>query len=390
MPEAERVAESRPTSTNFAQLHKQVCFGRSGGRIIWQPRIHCWIDDRLNAGRPLPPPFTGMDAPDIYRELGCSARIYDYRRSFERVEHPAVHRTERELSHRDREITVHTPVGKQVAVRRLSEDGHHWIHLKREAETEDELKVMTWRAENTDWRWNQEAYEAAQRTWGDLGAPTTFLQRVNVQYLYLNAMGTEKAIYALQDWPDAVETFFRALNESQRRLMDVVASSPIEIINFGDNVHAGTLPPRLFREYVLPVYQERCDRLHSAGKFLHAHWDGDTKPLLPFARETGLDGIEAITPKPQGDVTLEEIKEALGDEMFLIDGVPAILFDRTFPVAMLEDCVHRLIEMFAPRLILGISDELSSTGDMERVRLVGRMVDEYNASFASVKGAQGE
>ncbi len=40
-----------------------------------------------------------------------------------------------------------------------------------------------------------------------------------------------------------------------------------------------------------------------------------------------LDGIEAITPQPQGDVTLEEIKEALSDDMFLLDGIPAILFD---------------------------------------------------------------
>ncbi len=120
-------------------------------------------------------------------------------------------------------------------------------------------------------------------------------------------------------------------------------------------------------------------KLHSAGKFCHAHWDGDTKPLLPFAKETGLDGIEAITPKPQGDVTLEEVKAALGDEMFLIDGLPAVYFDETFSVETLVECTHRLIELFAPKLILGISDEISSTGDIERVRLVKQIVDEYNA-----------
>jgi hypothetical protein len=30
---------------------------------------------------------------------------------------------------------------------------------------------------------------------------------------------------------------------------------------------------------------------------------------------------------------------------------------------------------------LGISDEISSHGDLERIRLVGRIVDEYNAQF---------
>lgn len=31
--------------------------------------------------------------------------------------------------------------------------------------------------------------------------------------------------------------------------------------------------------------------------------------------------------------------------------------------------------------MLGISDELSSTGDIERVRMVGEMVDEYNRNI---------
>jgi hypothetical protein len=131
---------------------------------------------------------------------------------------------------------------------------------------------------------------------------------------------------------------------------------------------------------MLPVYQRRCELLHRAGKFVHAHWDGDCGPLLPLARETGLDGIEAITPVPQGDVTLEEVKSALG-EMFLIDGIPAVYFDRTFTEQTLVDCAKRIIDLFAPNLILGISDEMSSTGEIERIRLVTGVVDDYNASL---------
>ncbi|HUU58640.1 MAG TPA: hypothetical protein VMZ50_03785, partial [Phycisphaerae bacterium] len=140
-----------------------------------------------------------------------------------------------------------------------------------------------------------------------------------------------------------------------------------------------TLPPDLFRRHCLGVYQKRCEKLHAAGKFVHAHWDGDTRPLLPLARETGLDGIEAVTPVPQGDVTLEEIKAGLGGEMFLLDGIPAVYFDAYYPLSALAECTHRLIELFAPKLVLGISDEISSTGDLERIRFVGEIVDRYNA-----------
>ncbi|MCK4601450.1 MAG: hypothetical protein KAU28_03220, partial [Phycisphaerae bacterium] len=92
------------------------------------------------------------------------------------------------------------------------------------------------------------------------------------------------------------------------------------------------------------------------------------------------DGIEAITPQPQGDVTLEEVKEALG-EMWLIDGIPAIYFDQTFSEQTLIDCAKKCIDLFAPQLVLGISDEISSTGDIERIGLVGQVVDDYNASI---------
>lgn len=57
-------------------LHESVVFGRSGGRIIWQPRIGCWHHDKLFAGKPLPERYMDMGLPDIYRGLGCSARLY--------------------------------------------------------------------------------------------------------------------------------------------------------------------------------------------------------------------------------------------------------------------------------------------------------------------------
>lgn len=365
---------------NWPELHRQVCFGESGGKIIWQPRIQCWITDKRFAGEPLPEPFEHLSEPDMFRELDCSARIYQYNVSIKPVEHPGVTRSERDLNERDIEITIHTPVGDQVQVMRRTPNSPRQIEIKWPITTLDELRVATWRAEHTEWRWDQAAYDRVHRDWGDLGAPTMYMPRVNVQDLFINTMGVEGAIYALHDWPDAVAAYFRALDDSHARMIEIINASPIEIINFGDNIHAGTLPPRLFREHVLPAYHRRCELLHAGGKFCHAHWDGDTKPLLPLAQETHLDGVEAITPQPQGDVTLEEIREGLGDEMVLIDGLPAILFDTLYPVSMLEDYTHRLIEMFAPRLVLGISDEISSTGDIERVRVVGRIVDEYNAA----------
>ena len=357
-------------------------FWRVGRQDHLAARIQCWITDKRFAGEPLPDPFEHLSNRTCSASSDCSARIYQYNASIKPVEHPAVTRTERMLNERDVETTILTPVGKQVQVMRRTPNSPRQIEKKWPITTVEELRVATWRRAHRVALGSGGVRPRAARL-GDLGAPTMYMPRVNVQDLFINTMGVEGAIYAIYDWPDDVAAYFSALDESHARMIEVINASPIDIINFGDNIHAGTLPPRLFRQYVLPAYHRRCALLHEGKKFCHAHWDGDTKSLLPLARETHLDGIEAITPVPQGDVTLEEIREGLGDEMVLIDGLPAILFDTLYPVSMLEEYTHRLIEMFAPRLVLGISDEISSTGDIERVRVVGRIVDEYNARVGS-------
>ena len=376
---------SRPTdhaNLDLAQFHLDVAFGQAGGKIIWQPRILCWWADKKFLRQKLPEPYDRMSYQQMYRHLQCSNRIYEYNACFERVEDPRVRVAETVLNEWDREVVWETPVGTQRAVYHRSPHHRSTVTVKWPICDADDMRVATWRQEHTPWRWNQRTYDDLEKVWGDLGAATAYLPRVTVQGLYIETMGVESAIYALHDWPGPVQKYFAATNECHDRLIDVVNASPIQVINFGDNVHSGTCSPELFCKYMLPAYQHRCERLHAAGKFVHAHWDGDCKPLLPYARQTGLDGIEAITPLPQGDVTLEEVKAALGKEMFLIDGIPAIYFDRTFGEDVLADCTRRIIELFAPRLILGISDEISSTGDIERVRLVGRIVDDYNASLA--------
>ena len=372
----------RPTdhrNLDLTPLNLDVVRGRAGGRVIWQPRIGCWLTDKEFAGEPLPAPYTRMTLPEIYRSLGCANRVYHWA-CVKSAEDPRVRTTRRDLNSTDYEVAIETPVGTQRGVYRQHPGNRYRPEtVKWPIADEAEMRVAAWREAHRTWSWDPETYARVAREWDGLGAATVCMSRVSVQKLYLEEMGVEPTIYALADWPAACEAYFEALAVSDGRLMEVLAGSPIEIINFGDNVHAATLSPALFEKYVLPVYQRRCEVLHAAGKFVHAHWDGDCRPLLPYARETGLDGIEAITPLPQGDVTLEETKAALG-EMFLLDGIPAVYFDRTFSEDVLAECAKRCIDLFAPNLVLGISDEISSTGDIERIRLVGRIVDDYNAS----------
>lgn len=371
----------RPTdhkNINLAELHKLVVAGKAGGKIIWQPRIQCWIDDKKYVGEEFPEPYTGLKKVEIYKKLNCSARIYEYNGCFQRIDDDRVKRDSRQLNDGQVEHSIETPVGTITSITEEMESTWASKTQKWWIESEEDLKAAIWLEERTQYRWNEDHFQQTKKTWGDLGAPTVFLPRVNIQHLYIDMMGVENATYALFDYPELVEKYFSVLDDSHQRLIKVVNQSPVDIINFGDNIHAGTLSPKLFEKYVLPAYQKRNEQLHKAGKFTHAHWDGDTKTLLPYAQETGLDGIEAITPEPQGDVTLDEVKESLGD-MYLLDGIAAVLFNDTYSEKRLIEQAKKTIDLFAPNLVLGISDEISSQGDIDRIKTVGKIVDDYNA-----------
>lgn len=378
----------RPTdhkNINLTQLHRDVIRGTSNGMIIWQPRIGCWYDDRKFRNEDFPEPFTGMDLPQIYRELGCSNRNYDFNGCFQNILDPQVKTYSRKLGSLETEYVMETPVGNinQIIASNTSNGGS--FPKKWYITCEEDMKVMSWIMERSNWEWNEEEYQKQLKIWDGLGLPTMFMPRVNLQHLFIDVMGVEEAIYALYDYPETVDAYFEILSKNHEKLIKVINESPIEIINFGDNVHGGILTPELFKKYVQPEYIKRNKLLHKANKFTHSHFDGDTRALLPYVRQCGFDGIEAVTPKPQGDVTVQEIKNAFGDDLFLIDGIAAILFEDSYPIEMLEAQVNELIEKFAPKLILGISDEISSLGNLERIRHVGKMVDDYNARILGVK-----
>ncbi len=371
--------ETRLIERDFDELNLQIIQGRAGGRVIWQPRILAWYYERRFLRQPLPGPYEGMSLAQIYRSLGCSNRAYDYTAAFRWTDDPRTHVTQRDLSPTEYEVRIETPAGTYGG-RFLRAETTSWhVPLKWPVSNEAEMRAAAWRYEHMTVSFDREAYDRIHHEWKGLGIPCCYFTRSSIQKLFVEDMGTEETIFALLDYPAACERYFEALDVMAERYIDAIIESPIVSISLGDNIHSSVTSPELFVKYVLPVYHRRIPRLKAAGKFLHSHWDGNVKPLLPYARETGLDGIEAITPLPQGDVTLEEAKAALGD-MYLLDGIPAVYFDATFSEQELLDCARKCIDLFAPHLILGVSDEVSFNGDIERVRRVGDLVDEYNAS----------
>jgi len=366
---------------DFLKLNREIINGTANGKVLWQPRIDCWYDDRIFTHGKLSGQYEGMSRMELYRELGCSARLYEYNNCLERFEIEPVMRRSEKLSQLHTRHYIETPLGTLTYIESRNKSNGGSYKSEWMVKSEKDIRKLIWLENNTHWKFNRENWILNNTLYKNLGLPCLFIQRINIQHAIIDTFGYECTVEWLYDNPKIMEEYFEASENSAMRSINALALSPFEWINFGDNIHGRLITNEWFEKYILPAYHRRCETLKRAGKFTFAHWDGDCAPILKYAKESSLDAIEAISPLPQGDVTLEEIKEALGDEVFLIDGIPAILFDEIYPIQQLEAMVEKLIDLFAPKLILGISDEMSSTGDIERIRFVGEIVDKYNASL---------
>ena len=100
------------------------------------------------------------------------------------------------------------------------------------------------------------------------------------------------------------------------------------------------------------------------------------KDLLPYLADLPFDGLEALTPKPQGDVTLEELQESVGNKT-LLDVIPSIIFLPQYSMDYFKEYVQKVLEMFAPNIIVGVSDEVSPNGQMAKLEMMGKIISEF-------------
>lgn len=346
-----------------------VWHGQEPEGILWQPRLEFWYAVNEKRGT-LPAPLQSATLMDVYDYCHASVRYFG---NGLRVRHHDLEIDSHWLDDKRLRHTWRTPVGTLTQVTHYDEWrlSNHITEYRLKGP--EDFAVQEYILQHEEWCWDQALFERDLARVGDRGIPQYYFRRSPIQGLMIEHMGLRNTIYALVDYPEVVEHYVQVQTEADDALYEVVCDSPVEVVNLGENIDAHMDPPPIWNEHLIPYYRMRTEQLHAAGKRVYIHVDGAMKPLLPYLCACPWDGIEAATPLPQGDVTIEEIYQALGD-VILLDGIPALFFLPSFSLEDLRNCVERVVELFYPRLILGISDEIPPDGDIERVRQVGEWV----------------
>jgi len=348
---------------------------RKADRLVWQPRLHHWYDVNRARGT-LPKKYEGWDILKIYDDLDASPRAYHYfNDTVKCIEGDKVHlQVKEDVDHIY--TKYRTPEGSLTQVARRTEYGTASLRIEYLLKSVEDFKVLAYILKNQNFEFDEDLYEERQRLLGNRSEPIITVPWGSIQRFFIVYIGFQKGIVALWKHRDEVENLLHVFDEADDERFDLIKKTPFKIVNFGDNIDEGLCSPPLFKRYMLPYYQHRTRELHDVEKFCTSHWDGKIRQILPFAHETGLDGLECVPPEPQGNVTLEELKEGLKD-MILIDGIPATHFLPFVEDSDLKTFVYRILGLFSPDIILGISDMLPPDGDIEKVRMISEIVANY-------------
>lgn len=370
--------------------------GEEGRPLVFQPRLKHWFDVNYAAGT-LPEKYKGVILEEIYKDLGVTPReVWGLGRigsehggyfSLKIVDGDDVEvwrrrtRGYKGVGKDDHIITeVKTPKGEIRQVQRVTEHGTSLINSEYFLKDLKDLEVFEYILQERSYEWDQKRYHWGKKRYGDQIALRANLERIPIMWLIVGIMGFQRTVTMIWKHPEEMKAFMHVLEGENIKQIEAYRGKPVAELNFVDNMHQDLCPPPYFKEYVIPFLQQVVPKIHAQGMVATSHWDGFIKQLLPLVGETGMDGLECVTPLPQGDFTLVELKEGLGD-MFIRDGIPAVLMCPWTDVKDLENQARDLIETFYPRLILGISDMLPANGDIERIRLVNQIVKEFNSNL---------
>lgn len=191
---------------------------------------------------------------------------------------------------------------------------------------------------------------------GSHGLVVPLLYRIPFQQILLEYLGEVALFRALHVAPAAIQRLIDLLDRQMMLLIEAVEPLEVPYVEFPDNLHGPMTSPRLFREFCLPAYQKYCGALHSQGKKVGSHTDGNLQPLLDLLPHTGLDVCESFSPHPLTPCTFEEAWRAWEGRPIIWGAIPSpILEDRCSPDEF-HAYLANLFRLLDRPIILGIVD----------------------------------
>jgi len=173
------------------------------------------------------------------------------------------------------------------------------------------------------------SYQKNIKEIGESGIYVPTIEPSPVQLLLEYEMGVENFYYLLHDYPEEVEELIAIIHKCRMQQYRIIASTmPYDMIIPVENTSTALISPDLYRKYSMPHIRDFVNIMHEHGKKAVIHMCGHLNNLLMDIKETGLDGIHALTPKPIGNTDFERALDVLGEKLIIVGCLDSTVFQK--------------------------------------------------------------
>lgn len=149
---------------------------------------------------------------------------------------------------------------------------------------------------------------------GDNGITIAQMDRTPFQRIQIDLAGLERFSMDLAvEQPELME-LLELMNEQKLEEFRAIRTMPIEHIKLWENLSVETIGPLRYRRYLVPVYEKILGILEGSGKRLQVHYDGQLRAISEDIARLPFDGIDSLTPAPEGDMTIDEARRLWPDK----------------------------------------------------------------------------
>jgi len=352
----------------LAALH-----GELPDRLPWAPEFNMVFGERVL--REIPgPPFAAEDAYiEVCRRMRaeCLMRVdavavrYPNVEVVEAREGDEVTRTFRTP---DRDLTLRARMIADIGVEMEHE------HMVR---TVEDVRAYQFMYEDAVYAPRYDFVRERMAAMGEAGLITIFGPPTPLLDLIMFQIRLPTIYFLMEDHPAEMEGLLEAMHRRNCEYYEIAAAAPGEVVRSFEDTSTTLISPELYRRWCLRQLQDYRDICHAHGKLFVPHMCGLLRGVLAELKETGVDGIEAVTPPPVGDCPIGLAREALGSEVTLIGGLDPTQFVGATPDTtrqMVLDVISQMGD--GRRMVLG-HEEVHIKADLGSVQAIPGLLEEH-------------
>ena len=350
--------------------------GETPDAMVWFADLTYWYGAHQAMGD-LPAAWRGPHGiGQIHREMnvgeyvpGCNA--YD---ESEGSEVAFEHRVEAGVGTR----TWRTPVGTIDSRQEYSPSSFSWGFRAHPVKRVEDLAVVRYVVEHRQYRARPDRLRQVDRDVGAHGLPVIAVPGSPMAELGKAWAGIMDLSYLMADTPGEVGETLEAIASSQDETYRITAESECPYVMICENLSAETMGG-LFDLHTRDYLTRRVAYLHAHGKKVILHIDGTLRGVVEKLPAVGIDCLDAVTPKPVGDVGMDEIRDLVGDDILILGGMPGAMFAPPFTAADIETHVRDVIRLHkqSNTFMFGVADQVPPNGDLQLVKLVSDLVEQH-------------